>query len=70
MASVIDNEFARRGRILPDFEGISLASAANDYWVREKTETERDFIGRVRAAAKAAGYSTVTISGAFNVAPN
>jgi len=68
MASILDEHMARRGTIRPGAEGINIANAADRHWVREETETERDFLGRVRAEAKAEGYRTVALYGAINVA--
>jgi hypothetical protein len=67
MASIIEAEMARHGHILPEHEGITHGQAADQHWIREPTETERDFIARIRVEAAAEGYATVRIDGFINV---
>jgi hypothetical protein len=65
MASIIDEMMAREGSLDLARAGIDWAQAADREWVRWPTETERDFIGRVRAEAAAEGFRVVHIGGAI-----
>ena len=69
MASLIDIAIACHARVLPGREGIDIATAAGRFWIREPDETEHDFLERLRSEAAAAGFTTVGLHGALNVAP-
>jgi hypothetical protein len=67
MASVIDELMARDGQLDPDLVGIHQARAADFDWLRERGESERAFIARVRREATAAGIRVVHVCGALQV---
>jgi len=67
MASIIDELMAREGTLDPDLIGISQARAADTDWVRDRGESERDFLARVVREAAAAGYRVVHLAGAIEV---
>ena len=67
MASLIDEMVCRRGTLHPDAVGIHSAFAADLAWHRDRGETERDFLSRVRRDGAAAGYRIVHFSGAFEI---
>ncbi len=68
MASIVDTLMARRGTIDPEFEGVNWARAADREWHRERGETERAFLARVRAEA-AERFRVVWIGGVIAIAP-
>ena len=67
MASIIDQLMAREGSLDPDLVGISQARAADTDWVRDRGESERDFLARVVREAAAAGYRVVHLAGAIQI---
>jgi hypothetical protein len=67
VASLVDELFHREGQLDPDLVGVNQAHAADLDWVRNKGESEREFLGRVTREAAAAGYRVVHILGALQV---
>jgi len=63
MGSIIDDIFAREGRVDPAYRGISQAHAGDMSWTRDRDESERRFIARIRREALAAGYRVVRVGG-------
>jgi hypothetical protein len=67
VASIIDQLMARKGCLDPDLIGVSQARAADHDWLRNKGETEHDFLARVVREAAVAGFRVVHICGALQI---
>jgi hypothetical protein len=64
MASYIDTLMHKRGELT--MVGLHWARSGPHEWVRLPGESQRKFINRAQAAAKAEGFKILTFGGAYH----